>query len=206
MYKLGILILALVLVASTVMAQDTTPKTKEGDHAFLFQFSGLSNLNANNYLGGAGIRWYFDDMMALRVGVNFGTTSAPTPGYNPNASPQTLNEKTTNSSYGINVGLQKDFATSGAVVAYYGAQVSWLGTSLGSQTVSGSSTTQSTFGVAVLAGVEWFPWANVSLSPEYQLGFTSTGAPSVSGASYTPPATTSFNLASTGFLTLSFYF
>lgn len=76
MKKVTIVLLALFVLASLALAEDATPKSKQGDEALLFSFAGLSNLNAGSYAGGIGGKYYFQDDMALRAGLMFDWNSS----------------------------------------------------------------------------------------------------------------------------------
>ena len=156
MKKIAIILIAVLVLASMAFSEDATPKTKEGDKAWMFSFSGLGNLGAGSYMGGVGGKYYFQDNMALRAGLSFSTTDIPDVDKDP-------------SSFGLNAGLQYDYSTNGAVVAYFGGNFMYS-----TSKTQGSDKSDNTFGIGGLAGVEWFPYNNISLSAEYMLSFEST--------------------------------
>lgn len=181
MKKIAIVLVAVLLVANVVSAQDVTAKTKKGDRAWMFTLNGLDNLGAGDYMQGVGLRYYFQDMMAIRAGIGFSTASVSGASDNP-------------MKFSLNAGLQYDYAVNGPVVAYVGGLLAFS-----SDNPAGPTDATTTFGVAGVAGVEWFPWSNVSLSPEYQLAFSSMSPPGGGSSS-------SFTLGSAGSFGLSFYF
>ncbi len=185
MKKAILVVMALLLVVSFAFSQDTQPKTKSGNFAWLFSLGGLSNLSAGNYNGGVGAKYYLQDDLALRGGLSF--SSASYPGYEQNPS-----------SFGINAGLMYNWATAGAVVGYIGAQGSY--TSSKEALAVGTSDAATEFGIGAVSGFEWFPYNQISFSGEYQLMFTSSKVGS-------GDATNHFDLASGSgaYLTLAVY-
>jgi opacity protein-like surface antigen len=133
-------------------------------------------------VGVVGIRYYWQDNWALRLGVGFSSTSISGASNNPSA-------------FAVLGGIQYNYSMNGPVVAYLGGQASF-----GSNKVAGATESQTTFGIAALAGVEWFAWSNVSLAPEYQLMYTNL-SPGGGGSS-----TSMINLGSVVSFTLGFYF
>ncbi|MGA2623615.1 MAG: hypothetical protein ABSF91_07150 [Bacteroidota bacterium] len=184
MKKIGLALLAVAVLATFAFAgDDVTPKTKSGDKAWMFTYNGLTAAGVGSYNGGAGVKYYFQDNMALRFGVSFSSSSVSGASNNP-------------SSYGVTVGLEDVFSTLGSSAAYFGAQLMY-GSSKNAAT---NWENASQFGIGVIAGVNWFPWNNVSLTPEYDLGFMSYG-------SYgNVPSSSSIGISSTGSLTISWFF
>lgn len=188
MKKIAFILIAMVVLSSFALAgDDTSPKTKQGDKAWMFTFNGLSNLGAGNYMGGAGIKYYIQDNLALRGGVGFYTMSVSGATNNP-------------TNFGVNAGIEYVYSTLGATAAYVGAHVSFLSEKPSPYLGAGNTETASTIGVAAVAGVNWFMWDNVSLQPEYQLGFSSV-SPGGGGNS-----ATTVTIASTGQFVISWFF
>ena len=213
MKKVTIILMAVLFLATLALAgDDATPKGKSGDEALLFSLNGLSNLGAGNFMGGVGAKYYFQDNMAFRLGVGFGWN-----GYT-----QTVtggnDQKDHTIGFSLDPGITYTIATSGPVSAYVGGQVmfgwqqetkEYLG-EYDKEVITGTN-----FGFGGLAGVEWFPWNNVSLSAEYglSLSFGSGSDEVTSGTTTTKtdgPSTTSLNLGSNGgsngTFTLAIYF
>ncbi len=206
--------MAVLFVATLALAgEDVTPKTKAGDQALLFSFSGLSELGANSYMGGLGGKYYFQDDMALRLGLGFGFSGSTTKGTDgaPDYTNNTMN-------FSINPALIYNLKTTGAVDVFVGGAVgfSWYGNTLENPPSSSYSkvvTTTTNFSVGGLVGFEWFPWENISLGAEYGLNlkfgsgsvektFVSDGHTETSD----DPSTTAISLGSNGGITLGVWF
>ena len=217
MQKFLLVIMAVVLLANVAMAGDgPTVKANSGDKAWLFSFGGLSSLSANNFMGGIGGKYYISTNNAFRMSLGFTTNSTtlknptiPTP------TGQSADQKFSSSVFSITPGFLHVMSSDGPVAPYIGAQFT-LGMS--SNTTEnpgyvlnnknhGSSTS---FGVSGIAGVEWFPWSNVSFAAEYQLSFaSSSGTNEVTVGAVTTttdsPSQSGFGTGSTGSLTLAVY-
>ena len=85
MFKKIALILALFVCTS--FAQKDGPFIAAGSKAVLFSFSGLSNLGANNFDGGAGMKFFITSPMALRFGVMVNVAGTTTPANTTPANP-----------------------------------------------------------------------------------------------------------------------
>jgi opacity protein-like surface antigen len=204
-------LVALLVVAGMAAVGASAQKTKQGDKAWLFTLSGLSDLGVSGYNGGVGLLYYLNDDLGLTVGLGFGTSSqtkkAPAGGG--------ADEKTSSLNLTLSPGLRFNLASSGPVVGYAGVGILF---GMQSETVenpeyvSGNKTETSgtVFGAAVTAGAEWFAWSNVSLGASYSLSFTtSSGKQKVtSGGSTTEqdaPSVTKIGIDPSGALTLSIY-
>jgi opacity protein-like surface antigen len=174
---LFVLFAVMLLVQLASAGDDSNPKSKSGDKAWLFTLNGLSNLGAGNFMGGVGGKYYISDGNSLRIGLGFATSTTTTkytgaPGGG-------SDQKVTGTGFSITPGFIHNINSSGPVLAYIGAQVS-LGTGSATNENPGFVTnnkihdSNTTFGVAGIAGVEWFAWNNISLAAEYQLAYTST--------------------------------
>ncbi len=211
MKKVTIVLLAVVFAVSLGFAGE--PKTKMGDEALLFSFSGLSNLAVGNYGGGLGAKYYFQDDMAFRgsLGFSYGSSTqkdnSATPG--PDA-------KTSNMSFSLMPGIQHNIATNGSVVAYVGASAGFWWSSNTTENagfVSGTKTvsTSTSFGIGGFAGFEYFAWDNISLGGEYNL-MLNIGSSSVENtaggvtAKTDGPSTMGLGIGSSGALTAAVYF
>jgi outer membrane protein W len=212
MKKVTIVLLAVVFAASLGFAGE--PKTKMGDEALLFSFSGLSNLGVGNYGGGIGAKYYFQDDMAFRGSLGFnwsGSTQKDNAASNPGP-----DDKTTNMSFSLMPGIQSNIATNGSVVAYVGASAGfWWSSSTRENAghVSGTKTvnTSTSFGIGGFAGFEWFAWDNISLGGEYNLmlNIGSSSNEVTSGGTTTKtdgPSTMGLGFGSSGALTAAVYF
>lgn len=226
MKKLLAVVLVLTVTLGTAVAADNSkPITKAGSTALMFDLGGLANLSAGNYQGGLGIKYYISNGFAVRGALSFGMTSTTTKNpADPVPTTQLSESKLSSLSFTVAPGIQYNVATSAAVVAYVGAQVSFTmssveregnanGTGLGFTKDNKYKQSSSIFGAAAFVGVEWFAWDNISLAGEYRFGFSSsTGKEESSNATTSvtedAPSTTSFGLGSgnAAALTLSVYF
>lgn len=208
MKRVAVLLLAAAMATPAVLAQ----KTKQGDKAWLFTLSGLSDLGVGGYNGGIGLLYYLNDDLGLTVGLGFGTASQTTKAP---AGSGGADEKQSQLQLTVSPGLRFNIASSGPVVGYAGVGVFF---GLGSQTVenpqhvSGNKieTSTTSFGAGVTLGAEWFAWSNVSLGASYSLSFsTSSGkVKTTTGGSTTEqdaPSTTTITTSPSGAFTLSIY-
>ena len=213
-----------------------------GSKAVLFSFSGLSNLGADNFDGGAGFKFYLTSPIALRIGVQVGLTGSTVPA-NPGTGQTGMDGTTSQTSFGVEAAIEYHLTTS-RVSPYFGGGIGF-GTSsneLKSMEVGTGTLTQRTvkdfngtlpvvglnlpfddiiykagtsLSVFALMGIEYFIVDAVSLSGEYRLGYTNLSPSDQVVTSSTPGSTSvttkgrsshSFNLNSTGVLTLAVYF
>ena len=213
-----------------------------GSKAVLFSFSGLSNLGADNFDGGAGFKFYLTSPIALRIGVQVGLIGSSVPA-NPGTGQTGMDGTTSQTSFGVEAAIEYHLTTS-RVSPYFGGGIGF-GTSsneLKSMEVGTGTLTQRTvkdfngtlpvtglnlpfddiiykagtsLSVFALMGIEYFIVDAVSLSGEYRLGYTNLSPSDQVVTSSTPGSTSvttkgrsshSFNLNSTGVLTLAVYF
>jgi hypothetical protein len=185
MKKLTLVLLAVLVLVSLSFAQEGN-KTKQGNLGWVFTLNGLTFLRADNFrgtnagntIGTVGAKYYIQDDLAIRGGIGFSTESI---------TGQTNNR----SDFTVNGGITYNYSSSGPVVGYLGGMLTY-----GSIKNSGDSTSSTTFGIAGLAGAEWFPWNSVSLGAEYQLAWrTDKAAGSDNSNSYFDLGTaSSYNL------------
>ena len=217
MKQMMMVLVTLCFVANISLAgDDATPKTRSGDKAWLFTLSGLGNLGAGSFMGGVGGKYYISDGNAIRVALGFGTATTTTK-YTGAPSANFADIKQSATAFSISPGFLHNLTTSGPVVAYVGAQMSF-GTSSTTTENPGFvannkiKDTNTLFGVAGIAGVEWFAWSVVTLGAEYQLAyFSSSGTHEITtGATTTStdaPSTSGFGIgsASSANLTVAVY-
>jgi len=217
MKKLLFAVVAICMLANLAIAgDDNMPKNKDGDKAWMFSLGGLAFLAAGNYNGGVGLKDYISDGNAIRLALGFGTTSTTTK-YTGPVDPTKADIKNTNTAFSISPAYLHSITSTGPINAYIGLQV---GIALNSATVENPAfvnnnknhVSSTTIMGAGLAGVEWFPWNNISFGAEYQLGYTTTSGTNevtVGGTttSTDAPSTNSFSLGSVsaGNLTVSVY-
>jgi len=213
---------ALILVGTISYSQEVMPNLVGGSKALLFQFGGLNNLAANNFNGGFGAKYYLASSMAVRGVLEFSSNSTTTPA-NPGAGDVGVDGSTSNTTLGVG-GAVEIHLGSGRVSPYLGGGVQFSTTSTESknaatatppatptQTTTKNANGATTFTVFGMAGFEFFLWKEVSLSGEYQVGFSSTSMKDrevTTGATTTTTkqgSSSNIGIASQGFLTLAIY-
>jgi opacity protein-like surface antigen len=205
--------------ASEICASDSLrAKIKEGEMAMLFQFSGFGNLSAGGIgavetpvdasngttvqITGVGFKYFTKEKLALRGSVTISRfqTSQAAIG---SAVPESNDAQT---ALGVEAGFEyhlhdKRFSPYAGALAGY-SQGSY------SSTVSGntSSATRSGYGVAAIAGGEFFLFEQVSLAAEYRLVYqTRSSTLTTNDQTSDGPRQTSIGVFSQGFLTLTLY-
>jgi opacity protein-like surface antigen len=225
MFKKITLIIALFVCTS--FAQEVHSFVGYGSKAVLFSFSGLSNLGANNFDGGAGMKYFLTSQMALRGGIQVNVSGTTTPA-NPTAGEVGIDGTTSSTMFGIEAALEYHLTTS-RVTPYFGGGIGFATQSTDSKPVvtgpapvyqteiknasgSGAGTSVNFF---ALMGVEYFIVNEVSLSAEYRLGYNLLSPSDEEISSSRPGSVTvttkgtsnhSLYLSSAGFLTLAVYF
>jgi hypothetical protein len=215
------LVASLTLLAPAAWSQDVTPSIGAGSKAALFTFSGLANLGAGAYNGGIGGKYYLMDMLALRASLLFGFEDqgilAPAAG----GTAGDVNAF----SVGLNVGGEYHLLKT-RVSPYVGATIGFKSISTSQKDAVPTGTAQTTienapitgyvpgfnFNIAALGGVEFFIVKELSLSAEYQLGYSMT-APydqKTTNAGVTLTVKnglySAVGITAVGALTLAFYF
>jgi opacity protein-like surface antigen len=214
---LAVLVCTLIVGGLAYAGDNSMPKQKSGDKAFLFTLNGLSNIGAGSYQGGVGGLYYVSDGNAIRLSLGFGTSTTTTK-YTGTANPNFADQKVSTMSFSIMPAFIHDISISGAVQAYIGGQLMFGTSSTTTENVNFAANTkvkdsETFFGIAGLAGVEWFAWDNISLAAEYVLGYqTSSGTHETTNGGTTTstdaPTTTGFGMgsASSANLTVAIYF
>jgi len=222
---LAIVLVLTVAFGTAVAADNSKPIQKSGSTALMFDLGGLAALSAGNYQGGLGVKYYISNGVAVRAGIGFGMSSTTTKNTaDPIPTTQQSESKLSSTTFSIAPGIQYNFATAAAVVAYVGAQVSF--TSSNSKRTGNANSfgvgfskdheyteSTSTFGGAAFVGVEWFPWDNISFAGEYRFSFSSTTGTTESKNATTStkvdaPSSTAFGIGSgnSAALTLCVFF
>jgi hypothetical protein len=217
--------LILALFVCTSFAQKENPFITTGSKAVLFSFSGLSNLGANNFDGGAGIKFFFNSPMALRVGVQVNASGTTTPA-NPGSGERGIDGSTSSTSFGVDAALEYHLTTS-RLTPYFGGDIGFMTTSNESKpfvtgtgtlyqtTIKNSAGAGITLNFFALMGVEYFIVNEISLAAEYRLGYSLLSPSDMEVSSSNPNFTSvtakgisshSLYLNSAGFLTLAVYF
>jgi opacity protein-like surface antigen len=200
-----------LLIAAVAGTSAWAQKTKEGDKAWLFTLSGLSNLGVGGYNGGLGLLYYLNDDLGLTVGLGFSTSSTTT------KAPTGGGEDETKSSLELTLspGVRFNIASSGPVVGYAGVGVL---VGISSETTKNlryikddkEEKSSTSIGAGVTVGAEWFAWSNVSLGASYSLAFTTSSGKTkttLSGKTTEQhaPSTTTIATTPSGAFTLSIY-
>jgi len=226
--------IALILVLFTCISfaqkdKDHDPFMYSGSKAVLFSFSGLSTLGANNFDGGAGMKFFVTQPMALRFGVQVGMSGTTTPAPTTAANPVGIDGTTSNTSFGVNAAVEYHLTTS-RLTPYLGGGIGFMmstnerkpyagpapaGTVLYQEDYKNESGAGTSINFFALMGVEYFVVDAISLSAEYRLGYNiltpkdEEYTPAVaSPVTVTTKGTSSHSLYlnSTGVLTLAVYF
>ncbi len=214
------MVLCLAVPGATVFGQEAGPYIMSGSKALLFNFNGF---NAGTFFAnGIGGKMFVSDAVAIRAALQFATVSESIPYDIPDAAGNDGTESAT--MLGIAGGLEYHF-TQTRISPYVGGEVRFSTTSTSAEAAEPSGTPQTTvdnsvdgvlgfnggltFGVAALAGVEFFIARGVSLGAEYQLGWqlTSLYDETEGGTTVVKQGSTSaFGFSSGGGLTVSVYF
>lgn len=225
MFKKIALIIALFACVS--FAQKDNPFIYSGSKAVLFSFSGLSNLGANDFDGGAGMKFFVTSPMALRFGVQVNVSGTKTPA-NPVGNQIGIDGTTSSTSFGIDAALEYHL-TSSRLTPYFGGGIGFAMSSnerkpvetgpanapLYQDTYKNEAGAGTTLNFFALMGVEYFIVNEVSLAAEYRLGYSLLSPSDTEHSSSDPAFTTrttkgtsdhSLYLNSAGFLTLAVYF
>ncbi len=189
---------------SASYAQDeSTIRNKQGASALLFTLSGLSDLQAGNYMGGVGAATFVADNVAIRCGLGFGSNTL--------TKNNAAEEETTTTTFNIAPGARYNLFNNTNVAPFAGGQ-GMFGLQQTKNLAGGAdvgSVTTTTLGASLFAGAEWFAWRNVSLSVEYGLGFihSSDRLKDASGTERDGPATTDVTMGISNInFTLGLYF
>jgi hypothetical protein len=223
---------AIVLTGSVCYGQEVTPDLKTGSKALLFEFNGLSFIAAGNFDGGAGFKYYISPSLAVRGGVQLSSASSKLSA-NPVAPATGIDGSQSATTGGISAAVERHMSNA-RVSPYFGGGVMFsttgtngknvvVGNPPGAQTetknrAAGETINGSTFlaghnaGVFGLLGFEFFIKKEISLSGEYNVGYTSTSRANEVATTGAVSVTTkvgsssTFKIASRGLFTLAVYF
>lgn len=185
-------------ISSTALAADAGPQKAV---LFQFNGLSTIALQAFNETphaaglgGGIGGKYFLLPNIAIRGNLLFDTVSATTPA-NPGVGQQGLDGSASATMFGIGVAGEYHLIRA-RVSPYVGAALTFATTSTSSKAASQGAPTAppqttidnkaggenfagfgtfvgaTTFSASALAGVEFFPWENISFAAEYQLGYT----------------------------------
>ena len=165
---------SLLLIAAA--SQAAPVDTKAGTKAMVFQFSGLSNLGVSGYQGGIGMRYYLNDGMALRPGVDFNFGNSSTKG-----GAGFTDDKANDLGFGLSLALEKHMKGPENISPYMGLGAGFSMSSTSDQptvpdpTPAGTHTKHTVsstgFNLFGMLGFEWGFAENMTLGGEYRLGF-----------------------------------
>ncbi|HEX9614936.1 MAG TPA: outer membrane beta-barrel protein [Bacteroidota bacterium] len=222
MKRILVVVMILGVAGSISHSQEVMPTLTAGSKALLFQFGGLNNLQANNFNGGFGAKFFLSSTFAVRGVLQFSSASTTTPA-NPAPGDVGVDGSSSNTTIGVGGAVELHMG-SGRVSPYLGGGVAFATTSTESknpatatppatptQTTTTNANGSTTFTVYGMAGFEFFLWKEVSLSGEYRLGFSSTSMKDREDT--TGPTTTTtkqgssstIGIAAQGVLTLAVY-
>jgi hypothetical protein len=224
MRKLATVITILMLVGSVASGQDAVPGPSAGSKGMLFSFSGLANLGAGTYEGGLGLKLYLSDYTAVRGIVLFGLSSTTTP-VNAPAGWSSVDATTSDNTFGVGGAIELHF-TKSRISPYIGGGILFATRSTESKTgdsapaggILSQTTTKNANGatsisIGGLLGVEYYITSGVSLSAEYQIGFTSSSNKDLEVSTPGTPtvttkrgSSTAIGINNSGLLTLAVYF
>ncbi len=199
-------------VARTSFAQEDNsiirPITKQGSAAMIFELAGIGTFGFSGpgILGfgmpAVGGKYYVSDDMDIFVLAGLNSSSGS------DSIASTQSAKPSSTDFGIAAGVQAHFRPLYSTSPYVGGVVSFGSHSddegLSSNDVKHSS---STFGIAALAGFDWFFTHGLCLGGEMTLGFRSTSSSqTVEGTTTDSQGTTVIALATNASVHLNVYF
>ncbi len=169
-------------IARTSFAQETDnsiirPLTKSGSAAMIFELAGIgtfgfSGPNVGPLNSAVGMKYFVADDMAIFVLAGFNSSSGDT------TQASTISAKPSTTQFGIAAGIQAHMRPLYSTSPYVGGQISF-GSSSYDNGGSGNNDfkrSSSSFGVAAIAGFDWFFTRGLCLGGQVALGFASTSA------------------------------
>lgn len=184
--------LFLVVMLSTPLRAQEPGLPAAGAKALVFSFSGLGNLNLNQFEGGIGAKYAMTDGMLIRGGVQFAIASRDVPA-NPPAGQTGTDGSVSANAFGVSGALEYHLART-RVSPYIGAGLGISFTSTESKNAVAGATAQTTtknntagevidgttylggmmLGIFAAGGLEYIVTNNVSLGAEYRFGYSTT--------------------------------
>jgi long-subunit fatty acid transport protein len=162
MKKLFLLLILMAVSVSYSVAAEVD--TKAGGKDLVFSFNGLNTLGANEYLGGFGLRYYLQDDMALRPGINFTYSQTKDKTADPEA-------KTTTTGFGANLALEKHMSPAvRSISPYLGGIAGFNYDKTKGPDPTAHEVKTTTFNVGILAGFQWGFAEGMTLGGEYNFG------------------------------------
>jgi opacity protein-like surface antigen len=192
MKKVLILAVAIAMVFGLASAQDIVPAAKAGAKSFNFTFNGLGTfgIGPSGINDGLGLSYFMSNDAALRLGLQLKLTSSTTPWNDNSGNGSNPGSDGSASTFGLGLGADYLMYVSGMsprVKPYMGAGVFVMLNSsdtkfgVANNAANGTETEEKnrngneglSFGVAGIAGAEFFIYNELSLSAEYQLNVIS---------------------------------
>ncbi len=206
-------------LTGSVAYGQVTPNLTSGTKAVLFEFGGLDVLEANNFQGGAGFKYFLSAQSALRFGLVFEMESE-TFAANPTGGDTGTDGSDDRTTVGLSLAFERHLTTTrvspfiGIGAGYATTTTEFKTTEVGSPPATQDVTKGggSAFDIFALAGFEFFLTNEVSLAAEYRLGYEKFSAKDdefiSGGTTVTIPGggSSAFDLQSTGLFTLAIYF
>jgi opacity protein-like surface antigen len=182
MRRIPIISIILLSLATVSAAQDHPQFFRKGSKALLFEFSGLSELGANAFNGGIGGKYFLDNKMAIRGGLQYMNLNEDIP----NQGSGGIDGTRQANRFGLSAAVEIHFDTS-RVNPYFGGGASFSITSTESRTAADNFLNQiiikndqngefgyyggSQFSLFAMLGIEVFILDNLSLAAEYRFGY-----------------------------------
>jgi len=188
MKKIVVLMMAALVVSTTLVAQEIRPVAKAGAKSINFTFGGLGafGIGPAGVGGGLSASYFLSNDAAVRVGLQVVSNSTTTPWNDPTANGTNPGSDGSTSAMGLAVGadyLMYVYALTPRVRPYLGvgayvatnssstkpAISNAAGNNTVTETKNGNSDDGLAFGLIGIVGAEFFIYSEISLSAEYQL-------------------------------------
>jgi len=187
-------VLAVVMAVSFASAQDFTTSVAAKSKAMLFTLQGLATLGAGDFNGGFGAKYYLSNAMALRLGLGLVMANETLP--LPDGQSGTEGKRSA-TGFGISAAMEYHLLPT-RVSPYVGAGLGFSTQSTNYEALLQSPATfqrttenaragedignntyyaGSALNIGGIMGVEFFVTKEISLSAEYQIGYTMIATP-----------------------------
>jgi hypothetical protein len=200
-------------IARTSFAQEDNsiirPITKQGSAAMIFELAGIGTFGFSGPgimglgMPAVGGKYFIADDMDIFILAGVNTSSGS------DSIASTQSAKPSSTAFGIAAGVQAHFRPLYSTSPYVGGIVSFgsHSTDNGASGNSDFKTSSSTFGVAALAGFDWFFTHGLCLGGEMSLGFRSTSSSqTVEGTTTDSQGSSGIALATNASVHLNVYF
>jgi outer membrane protein W len=193
------------------------PLTKQGSAAMMFTLGGIGTFGIGGPsvgpVGGAGMKYFFSDDMALRVLIGFSNSSS---GADSTFTGTQNTGKEVSTNLGIGAGVEWHFRPLYSTTPYVGAQLTFATQSRTNTTGFGTTAkpdvdvknSQTDIGVGLFAGFDWFFTRGLALGGEVNAGFSTGSSATTNGSNVeiTNPRTTNISVGTSGSVHLIVYF